>query len=72
MRSDKENQSIKKISRRNFLQKGLMAGASVVTVATVPTQALASVEQTSKLKSKQEEGYRLSKHIAAYYKSAQL
>lgn len=56
-------------SRRNFLQGSAIAAASVaVATSGVSTQAVA-VPQVTKEPAKQE-GYRLTKHIVDYYKSA--
>ena len=59
-----------KISRRQFLSSGAAIGATAVAVA-IPSTALA-VEAASVVENKKEEGYRLTQHIADYYKSAAL
>ncbi len=63
-----------KISRRTFLTGGALIGASAVAVAIAPNVATASEQQTDdKTKqNKKDEGYRLTQHIADYYKSAAL
>ena len=60
-----------KISRRQFISSGLILGAGAVTAVAIPNTALA-VKDISEEKSKKEEGYRLTQHIADYYKSATL
>lgn len=59
-------------SRRAFLQRSVMIGAGVATVAALPTQVLASAEAAPQFETKRDEGYHVSQHIADYYKSAQL
>ena len=59
-----------KISRRQFLSGGAAIGATAVAVA-IPSTALA-VEAAPVVENKKEEGYRLTQHIADYYKSAAL
>ncbi len=74
MKSVKQDKPVSQKSRRAFLQKSVMVGAGVATVAAIPAQVLASVEEktsATKLKPK-DEGYRLTKHISDYYKSTQL
>ena len=75
MQSVKKDKPNSQKSRRDFLQKSVMLGAGVATAAALPTQVLASVEETTKVtkaRSEKEEGYRLTKHISDYYKSTQL
>lgn len=61
-------------SRRCFLKKSALLGAGVATAVIIPTQVMASVKDTAqpKFKPKKEEGYRMTQHIADYYKSTQL
>lgn len=62
-----------KISRRKFLSGGAMIGAGVVAAVAVPSAAVAATQQEPKIENtKKEEGYRLTQHIADYYKSAAL
>ena len=63
-----------KISRRTFLTGGALVGASAVAIAVAPNVAAASEQQIDdKTKqNKKDEGYRLTQHIADYYKSAEL
>ncbi|MBL4711721.1 MAG: twin-arginine translocation signal domain-containing protein [Gammaproteobacteria bacterium] len=55
--------------RREFLRGSAVVGAGVVAVSGLSGQAVASVdiENTEK---PTEEGYRLTKHILEYYKTA--
>ena len=59
-----------KISRRQFLSSGAALGATAVATVAIPNAALAADENT--VVQKKEEGYRLTQHIADYYKSAAL
>lgn len=59
------------ISRRKFLSGGAILSASAVAVAIAPNVATAAVKTEIKV-DKKEEGYRLTQHIADYYKSAAL
>lgn len=60
-----------KISRRQFLSASAALGATAVTAVAIPNVALAA-EEVPVDKNKKEEGYRLTQHIADYYKSAAL
>ncbi|MEE9326290.1 MAG: hypothetical protein V3U71_03265 [Cocleimonas sp.] len=60
------------ISRRKFISGGVILGAGVVAAVAIPNAAVASVKQPTDVENKKEEGYRLTKHIADYYKSAAL
>lgn len=59
-------------SRRDFLGKGAILGASAVAVAALPNVASAIETPELGIETKKEEGYRLTQHIADYYKSATL
>lgn len=59
------------LTRRMFLRRSMMMGAGIAGIVTLPTQALAKDPDTTQHESRQE-GYRLTKHIAEYYKSAEL
>ncbi|GAA0407273.1 hypothetical protein GCM10009133_14870 [Cocleimonas flava] len=61
-----------KISRRQFISSGVVLGAGAITAVAVPGAAMAAQELPVVEKEKQEEGYRLTQHIADYYKSAAL
>jgi len=54
-------------SRRSFLRTTGAAGTAAAAAATVPGAALAESEAAAPEKP---EGYRLTKHILAYYRSA--
>ncbi len=55
-------------SRRDFLRGSVAAGAGASIVATVPGAALAA--QAEQEPDRPVENYRLTRHIADYYKSA--
>ncbi len=63
-----------KISRRTFLSGGALLSAGIVAAIAIPGAAEASIQQVKSKASdnKKEDGYRLTKHIADYYKSAAL
>ncbi len=67
----KEN-TTEKVSRREFLSKGAVLGAGAIASATLPNAAVAAIPEELKVEKKKEEGYRLTQHIADYYKSAAL
>lgn len=56
-------------SRRKFLRDAGISGGVAVVTATAPGVVLAETPQAD-AKQKPEEGYRLSEHVLAYYKSA--
>jgi len=60
-----------KISRRQFLSSSAAIGATAVAAVAIPNAALAA-EEVPVVENKKEEGYRLTQHIADYYKSAAL
>ena len=55
-------------SRRRFLRNTGAAGSAAAAAATVPGVALAEADETAP--QEKAEGYRLTKHILAYYRSA--
>lgn len=57
-------------SRRSFLRKSALIGGGVASASALPGQALAA-EELSEPKVKNE-NYRMTEHIAEYYKSAKL
>ena len=61
-----------KISRRQFISSGVVLGAGAITAVAVPSAAMAAQELPAVENEKQEKGYRLTQHIADYYKSAAL
>ena len=56
-------------SRRNFLRGSVIAGAGTVVASGLPATTVASTTPEKEEKPA-EEGYRLTKHILDYYKSA--
>jgi hypothetical protein len=56
-------------SRRKFLRDAGVSGGIAAAAAATPGVALAAV-QDEDTKHKADEGYRLTQHILAYYKSA--
>jgi len=58
-------------SRRDFISGGAILGASLVAAVAIPRTA-AAASKVEAVEDKKEEGYRLTKHIADYYKSAAL
>jgi hypothetical protein len=57
--------------RRKFLKGSIAAATSVAAVSTVAGSSLAGIADTEAgVEAEQREGYRLTKHIADYYKSA--
>lgn len=60
-----------KISRRQFISSGVILGAGAVAAVALPNTALAA-KDIPEVENKKEEGYRLTQHIADYYKSAAL
>jgi len=59
-----------KINRRQFLSSGAAIGATALAAVAIPNAALAA--EVPVVENKKEEGYRLTQHIADYYKSAAL
>ncbi len=63
-----KKQELKQTGRRKFLHSSAVAGAGVAIVATTSTSALALTE--TEHTEKKSKGYRLTEHVAAYYKTA--
>jgi len=63
-----------KISRRSFLSGGAIIGASALAAVAMPSVAAAVEHQEPAIDNKdnKKDGYRLTQHIADYYKSAAL
>ena len=61
-----------KISRREFLSGGALLSVGAVAVAIAPNVAAAAVKAEPEIENKKDDGYKLTKHIADYYKSAAL
>lgn len=55
-------------SRREFLRKTAAAGAGAAAAVTLPGVAVAGVPDTQQPSDKK--GYRLTRHIVDYYKTA--
>ena len=55
--------------RRAFLRGTAGAGVGVAVAVTLPGLTTASVEEASEEKAESQKGYRLTPHIAAYYKT---
>jgi hypothetical protein len=69
----KQTQSVKnqvRTSRRSFLRKSAIVGGGAAGVAALPGQVLAA-EEIPEPEVKNED-YRMTEHIAEYYKSAKL
>ncbi|WP_299878487.1 hypothetical protein [uncultured Cocleimonas sp.] len=61
-----------KISRRQFISGGVVLGAGAITAVAIPGAAMAAQEIPEAKNTKEDKGYRLTQHIADYYKSAAL
>lgn len=55
--------------RRRFLRDSAVAGASVAVAATLPGLAHTETDLQTGDEAKQDKGYRLTPHIAAYYET---
>ena len=55
--------------RREFIKKSTLVGAGVAASSMAATGAVAAVSDEPESRPKQE-GYRLTPHVLAYYKSA--
>ena len=55
-------------SRRDFLRNAAVSGGGVAVAAALPATALGKTKDAKP--DQPEEGYRLTQHIADYYKSA--
>lgn len=57
--------------RRKFLRGSIVAATGVAAASTIAGSSLASIDETDAgVEAEKKEGYRLTKHIADYYKSA--
>jgi hypothetical protein len=65
----KQSRKIPDNQRRAFLRGSAGAGVGLAVAATLPGLTSASVEETSEERSEVQKGYRLTPHIAAYYKT---
>ncbi|MCW8906796.1 MAG: formate dehydrogenase [Sedimenticola sp.] len=69
MKSDKDNHP--DAERREFIRNSLAAGIGAASVMTAPGVAVASPESGDGEGSKsRQQGYRLSRHILDYYRTA--
>ena len=57
-------------SRRKFLRDAGISGGIAAVAASTPGVALAEGPESTEGQQKPEQGYRLTDHILAYYKSA--
>ncbi|HID49259.1 MAG TPA: formate dehydrogenase [Chromatiales bacterium] len=56
-------------ARRNFLHSSAVVGVGAVAASAVPGAAMASVPE-EKREETRSQGYRLSRHVLEYYKTA--
>jgi len=56
-------------NRRKFLRNSASAGAGFAVAASLPGLASSEVEEGVTSESTSQKGYRLTPHIAAYYKT---
>jgi len=64
-----KKQELKQTGRRNFLRNSAFAGAGAAIVASAPASALTLAEETGQTETGSK-GYRVTEHVAAYYKTA--
>lgn len=55
--------------RRRFLRDSAAVGAGIATTAALPGLVAAETEEQAVAETKQQKGYRLTPHIAAYYET---
>ena len=70
MKKTQPSKTPKHNSRRSFLRKSALIGGGVASAAAMPGQVVAAeapIEPTVK-----DDNYRMTEHIAEYYKSAKL
>ena len=65
----KDKKHINRTSRRKFLRGSAVVGTGAAAVAVIPATAIAAAQVQAEADTPIEEGYRLTKHIADYYKS---
>jgi hypothetical protein len=56
--------------RRKFLAQAVAASAGSVVAAGLPGSALGAAEMEAQESGKAQQGYRLTRHVLDYYKSA--
>ena len=65
----KDNKHTNRASRRNFLRGSAVVGSAAAAVVAMPATAVAATQVQGEVDTPTEEGYRLTQHIADYYKS---
>jgi hypothetical protein len=68
MKMSKDKKQMNRTSRRNFLRGSAVVGTGAVAVVAMPATAVAAA-QAQEVDTPTEDGYRLTQHIADYYKS---
>jgi len=69
MKNDRNNKPDN--GRRQFIRSSLAAGVGAATAATLPGAAVAAPDQADEENPKsRQQGYRLSRHILDYYRTA--
>lgn len=63
-----KKQELKQSGRREFLRNSAVAGAGAAIVASSPASALTLTE--AEPSEDESRGYRVTEHVAAYYKTA--
>jgi nitrous oxide reductase len=66
----KQNDKHTNLSRRTFLRGTVLTSAGAAVATTVPGVAVASVAETESEAVGKQKGYRLTRHIVDYYKTA--
>lgn len=66
----KQNDKHTNLSRRIFLRGTVLTSAGAVVATAVPGVAVASVVETEPEAGGKQKGYRLTRHIVDYYKTA--
>ena len=68
--NDKQTDKQTNLSRRIFLRGTVLTSAGAAVATAVPGIAVAEVAETGSEPAGQQKGYRLTQHIADYYKTA--
>ncbi len=66
----KQNDKHTNLSRRIFLRGTVLTSAGAAVATAVPGVAVASVAETKSEAAGKHKGYRLTRHIVDYYKTA--